>query len=134
MMNFRNLLTLSLIPTVIFTLLSLLSILLTATYWIISDYFVGRWLKRPSQFPEKNKFQWDDVVVSYTETSTNAIITAGCLCLAAGVNCTLVQDTSSRCKPQAMSEFFWHDTRITCVHRCFSFLETVHITNVYPQF
>lgn len=87
MVDFQKLLTLSLIPTAIFTLLSFISIVLTAHYWILTDYFVGRWLKRKSQFPEKTKFQWDDVIVDYTETSTNAIIAAGCLCLAAGVNC-----------------------------------------------
>jgi hypothetical protein len=99
MIDFQKLLTLSLIPTVVFTLLSFLSMVLTTHYWILTDYFVGRWLRRKSQFPEKNKFEWDDVIVDYTESSTNVTIAAACLCLAAGVNGIIAY---SKLKPSTM--------------------------------
>ncbi|KAL1612294.1 hypothetical protein SLS60_000518 [Paraconiothyrium brasiliense] len=99
MVGFQKLLTLSLIPAVVFALLSFISIILTTHYWILTDYFVGRWLKRKSQFPEKNKFPWDDVIVDYTEVSTNATIASGCLCLAAAINCIIAY---SKLKPNTM--------------------------------
>lgn len=89
MVQYQKILTLSLIPAVTFAFLSFLSIILTTHYWILTDYFVGRWLKRKSTFPEAKKFPWDDVIVDYTETSTNATITSGCLCLAAAINCII---------------------------------------------
>jgi hypothetical protein len=87
MMDYRKILTISLVPSVLFAILSLISIFLTSHYWVLTDYFVGRWMKLESQFPEKTKFRWDDVIVDYTESSTNATIVSGCLCLAASVNC-----------------------------------------------
>lgn len=86
MVNYGTILTLSLAPTVLFASLSLVSIFLTSHYWVLTDYFVGRWLKLESQFPEKTKFRWDDIIVDYTESSTNATIVSGCLCLGAAVN------------------------------------------------
>lgn len=86
-MGYRQILNLSLAPTILFAILSFVSIVLTSHYWILTDYIVGRWLKRRSQFPEKNKYPWDDVIVDYTESSTNATIVSGCLCLAAAINC-----------------------------------------------
>jgi hypothetical protein len=107
MVDFRKLLTLSLIPTIIFTLLSFISLVLTTHYWILTDYFVGRWWKRKSQFPEKNKFPWDDVIVDYTESSTNATIAAACLCLAAGVNAIVAY---FKLKPNAL-DLDYHSVR-----------------------
>lgn len=89
MVGFQKLLKFSLVPTVLFAILSFLSIVLTTHYWILTDYFVGRWLKRRSTFPEKTKFTWDDVIVDYTEPSTNATIVSGCLCFAAAINCVV---------------------------------------------
>ena len=98
-MGYRQILNLSLAPTILFALLSFLSIVLTSHYWILTDYIVGRWVKRRSQFPEKNKYQWDDVIIDYTESSTNATIVSGCLCLAAAVNCIVAY---FKLKPVAM--------------------------------
>lgn len=86
-MQYSKLLVLSLVPTVLFAILSFVSIILTTHYWILTDYFIGRWIKRRSTFPEKDKFPWDDVIVDFTEPSTNATIVSGCLCLTAAVNC-----------------------------------------------
>ncbi|KAF1976050.1 hypothetical protein BU23DRAFT_59759 [Bimuria novae-zelandiae CBS 107.79] len=87
MVQFQKLLTLSLAPTILFAILSFISMVLTTHYWILTDYFVGRWLKRRSNFPEKNRFPWDDVIVDFTEPSTNATITSACMCLGAAVWC-----------------------------------------------
>lgn len=81
-----RLLNLSLVPSIFFILLSLVSIVLTSHYWILTDYFTGRWLVVLSTFPEKTKFAFDNVIVDYTESSTNATIISGCLCLTAAVN------------------------------------------------
>lgn len=85
-MDYQRILKLSPIPNIILLLLSLVSLMLTTHYWILTDYIMGRLILRPSTFPEKNRYPTDKVVVDFTESSTNATIVAGCLCLVAAIN------------------------------------------------
>ncbi|KAF1960024.1 hypothetical protein CC80DRAFT_544487 [Byssothecium circinans] len=84
-MEFAKAHQLSIIPAVILCILSVLSIILTATYWIIGDWIMGRWVQMPSSYPEKDRWPNDDVTVDYTEASTNAAIVSGCLNLTTAV-------------------------------------------------
>lgn len=78
-MDYKKIHKLSLILAVLYLILSLLSIILTAHYWILDDWVMGKWLPVPSQFKEKDKFPIDDVIVDFTEPCTNATIVSGCL-------------------------------------------------------
>ncbi|KAF2635890.1 hypothetical protein P280DRAFT_473532 [Massarina eburnea CBS 473.64] len=84
-MDFEKAHKLSIVPAIILCLLSALSILLTSLYWVITDWVTGRWVVVPSEYPEKDRWPNDDVVIDYTQASTNATITAGCLNLACSV-------------------------------------------------
>lgn len=85
-MGYERVLNLSLIPTTLFFLLSLVSIVITAHYWIIGDWLMPRWIAVPTTFNQRtNSWNHDDMIVDYTEPSTNATIISGCLCLTAAV-------------------------------------------------
>lgn len=88
-MGYRKVLQSALIPALILLVLSLLSLLLTTHYWIATDFIVGRWIPVSSQFKEHGKFPVDDVVIFWTEPSTNATVTSGSLNLAAAVMATV---------------------------------------------
>lgn len=85
MMDYQKVLKLSLFPAIVYIVLSFITIILTTHYWILGDWIMGRWIPVQSQFKEKTKFPIDDVIVDYTEPSTNATIVSGCLNMTAGV-------------------------------------------------
>jgi hypothetical protein len=83
-MGFEKVLKIALIPSISLVVLSVLSIILTTHYWILADWKLPRWIVMSSEFPEKDRFPIDNVIVDYTDTNTQATIVSGCLNLAAG--------------------------------------------------
>jgi 3-polyprenyl-4-hydroxybenzoate decarboxylase len=86
-MQYESLLRLALVPSIVFFLLSLLSVVLTTHYWILGDWFISRWVKvMTAELDERTqKFKVDDTIVWYTEKDTNVTIASGCLCLTAAI-------------------------------------------------
>lgn len=78
-MHFEKAHKLSIIPAVLLCILSVISIILTSAYWILGDWVMGRYVPIPSTHAEKDKWPTNDVIVDYTEASTNATITSACL-------------------------------------------------------
>lgn len=86
-MEYRALLTLALVPSILFFLLSLVSVALTTHYWIIGDWITPRGVKvQTSTFNDRTQsYTIDETIVYFTENDTDATIVSGCLCLTAGV-------------------------------------------------
>ncbi|KAJ4988240.1 hypothetical protein SVAN01_06336 [Stagonosporopsis vannaccii] len=86
-MDYRKLLTLALVPSVLFLLLSLVSVALTTHYWIIGDWITPRGVRVVTDdFNERTQsYTIDETIVYFTENDTDATIVSGCLCLTAGV-------------------------------------------------
>jgi hypothetical protein len=86
-MEYRKLLTLALVPSILFLLLSLISVALTTHYWIIGDWITPRGVKvQTSTFNDRTQsYVIDETIVYFTETDTDATIVSGCICLTAAV-------------------------------------------------
>lgn len=86
-MDFRKLLTLAIVPSVLFFLLSLVSVALTTHYWIIGDWITPRGVKvQTGAFNERTQsYTIDETIVYFTEKDTDATVVSGCLCLTAAV-------------------------------------------------
>ena len=86
-MEYRKLLTLALAPSILFLLLSLVSLALTTHYWIIGDWIVPRGVKvQTNEFNQRTQsFTNDETIVYFTENDTDATIVSGCLCLTAAI-------------------------------------------------
>ena len=86
-MEFRKLLTLAIVPSVLFFLLSLVSVALTTHYWIIGDWITPRGVKvQTSTFNDRTQsYTIDETIVYFTGNDTDATIVSGCLCLTAAV-------------------------------------------------
>jgi hypothetical protein len=86
-MQYETLLRLALVPSIVFFLLSLVSVILTTHYWLLGDWIITRWVKViTSEVDERTKKNLvDDVIVWYTEKDTNVTIASGCLCLTAAI-------------------------------------------------
>lgn len=86
-MRYETVLGLALVPSIVFFLLSLVSVVLTIHYWILGDWIVPRNVTvTTNEFDQRTqKYITDDTIVYFTEIDTNATIASGCLCLAAGV-------------------------------------------------
>jgi hypothetical protein len=86
-MEYRKLLTLTLVPSILLLLLSLVSVALTTHYWIIGDWITPRGVRvQTSTFNDRTQsYTIDETIVYFTETDTDATIVSGCLCLTAGV-------------------------------------------------
>lgn len=86
-MEYRKLLTLALVPSILFFLLSLVSVALTTHYWIIGDWITPRGVKvQTSTFNDRTQsYTIDETIVYFTENDTDATIVSGCLCLTAAV-------------------------------------------------
>ncbi|KAF2261427.1 hypothetical protein CC78DRAFT_535636 [Lojkania enalia] len=76
-MEYYTLLKLSLIPTSLLFLLSLVSIILTTHYWIIGDWFMPRIID--------TLILEFDILIYYVENETNATIISGCLSVGAAI-------------------------------------------------
>ncbi|CAI6338346.1 unnamed protein product [Periconia digitata] len=78
-MQFEKAHKLSIVPALILCILSFVSIVLTSVYWILGDWIMGRWVPIPSTHKDSDKWPINDVIVDYTDASTNATIVSGCL-------------------------------------------------------
>jgi hypothetical protein len=86
-MRYDRVLRLALVPSIIFFVLSLVSVALTAHYWIIGDWIVPRGVQVvTSEFNDRlQQYVIDDTIVYFTEADTDATIASGCLNLTAAV-------------------------------------------------
>ncbi|KAF9693893.1 hypothetical protein EKO04_008184 [Ascochyta lentis] len=86
-MQYRKPLTLALVPSILFFLLSLVSVALTTHYWIIGDWITPRGVKvQTGTFNDRTQsYTIDETMVYFTSNDTDATIVSGCLCLTAGV-------------------------------------------------
>ena len=87
MMRYDTILRLALIPSIIFFVLSLVSLALTAHYWIIGDWIVPRAIQIvTSEFNDRiQQYVTDDTIVYFTEADSDATIASGCLNVTAGI-------------------------------------------------
>jgi hypothetical protein len=85
-MQYDKILKLALLPSILFFLLSLVSVALTVHYCIIGDWIVPRGIKVPTDFNERlNQWDTDETIVYFTGADTDATIVSGCLNLVAGI-------------------------------------------------
>ena len=86
-MEYRKLLTLALVPSILFLLLSFVSVALTTHYWIIGDWITPRGVKvQTSTFNDRTQsYTIDETIVYFTENDTDATIVSGCICLTASI-------------------------------------------------
>ncbi|KAF1926090.1 uncharacterized protein M421DRAFT_423092 [Didymella exigua CBS 183.55] len=86
-MEFRKLLTLAIVPSILYFLVSLVSVALTTHYWIIGDWITPRGVNvQTSTFNERTQsYTIDETIVYFTDNDTDATIVSGCLCLTAAV-------------------------------------------------
>ncbi|KAH6639350.1 hypothetical protein C7974DRAFT_129506 [Boeremia exigua] len=86
-MDYRKLLSLSLIPSILFLLLSIVSIALTTHYWIIGDWIIPRGVRvQTDTFNDRTQsYTIDETIVYFTANDTDATVVSGCLCLTAAV-------------------------------------------------
>lgn len=86
-MEYGKILRLTLVPTILFFLLSLVSVALTTHYWIIGDWIVPRGVVvATTEFNDRmQQYVTDDTIVYFTTADADATIVSGCLNLAAGV-------------------------------------------------
>ncbi|KAH9881526.1 hypothetical protein IAQ61_000252 [Plenodomus lingam] len=87
MMEYGRILRLTLVPTIVFLLLSLVSVALTTHYWIIGDWIVPRGITvTTNEFSQRTQqYVTDDTIVYFTTADADATIVSGCLNLAAAV-------------------------------------------------
>jgi hypothetical protein len=116
-MQYETLLRLALVPSIVFFLLSLVSVILTTHYWLLGDWIITRWVKViTSEVDERTKKNLvDDVIVWYTEKDTNVTIASGCLCLTAAIIALIAWSTLR--KPDMDSQL---SAVCTCHWRCIS--------------
>ncbi|KAI8934339.1 hypothetical protein NX059_009075 [Plenodomus lindquistii] len=86
-MEYGKILRLALVPSILFLLLSLVSVALTTHYWIIGDWIVPRGVTvTTSEFDDRRqRYVTDDTIVYFTTADADATIVSGCLNLAASV-------------------------------------------------
>ena len=86
-MEYQKILRLALVPSVVFLLLSLVSVALTTHYWIIGDWIMTRGVQVPTdEFDERlQRYKTDSTIVWYTDKETDVTIASGCLNLTAAV-------------------------------------------------
>ncbi|KAI1584358.1 hypothetical protein PtrEW13061_008467, partial [Pyrenophora tritici-repentis] len=87
MLRYEGILKFSLVPSIIFFLLSLASVALTTTYWIFGDWIVPRYINVvTTEFDDRaQRYVTDKTIVYFTNEDTDATIVSGCLNLTAGV-------------------------------------------------
>ena len=87
MLRYEGILNFSLVPSIIFFILSLASVALTTTYWIFGDWIVPRYINIvTSEFDDRaQQYVTDETIVYFTNEDTDATIVSGCLNLTAGV-------------------------------------------------
>jgi hypothetical protein len=93
-MQYDKILGLALIPTIVFFLLSLVSLALTTHYWILGDWTIPRGVSVVTGFNEQIQTSTIDyTIVYFKDNETDATIAAGCLCLSAAVMALIAWST-----------------------------------------
>jgi hypothetical protein len=87
MLRYENVLKFALIPSIVFLLISIVSVALTTHYWILTDWVIPRGLKVVTgEFNDRlQQYVVDDTIVYFKEAPTDATIVSGCLNLTAAV-------------------------------------------------
>jgi ABC-type multidrug transport system fused ATPase/permease subunit len=95
MLRYENVLKFALIPSILYLLLSLVSVALTTHYWILTDWVISRGVRIvTSEFDDRtNQFVTDATIVYFTDTDTDTTIVSGCLNLAAAVIAVIAWST-----------------------------------------
>jgi hypothetical protein len=85
--QYRPILDLAIYPSVVFLLLSFVSVVLTTHYWILGDWIVPRDITVTlSTINDRTKRpDTDDTIVYFTDRETNVTISSCVLCLSAAV-------------------------------------------------
>jgi hypothetical protein len=94
-MRYEKTLRLALGPTIVFFLLSLVSVALTTHYWILGDWIVPRGVSiTTTDFNDRTQsYRKDYTIVYFIDKETDATIAAGCLCLSASVMALIAWST-----------------------------------------
>lgn len=105
MLRYDNILKFALVPSIIFLLLSVVSVALTTHYWILTDWVIPRGLKVvTSEFNDRlQQYVVDDTIVYFRESPTDATIVSGCLNLTAAVVALIAWSTLR--KPDMDSQY-----------------------------
>jgi hypothetical protein len=94
-MQYEKTLRLALGPTIVFFLLSLVSVALTTHYWILGDWIVPRGVRiQTNEYNERTQtYRSDYTIVYFIDKETDVTIAAGCLCLSAAVMALIAWST-----------------------------------------
>jgi hypothetical protein len=94
-MQYEKTLRLALGPTIVFFLLSLVSVALTTHYWILGDWIVPRGARiQTNDYNERTQsYRSDYTIVYFIDKETDVTIAAGCLCLSAAVMALIAWST-----------------------------------------
>jgi hypothetical protein len=86
-MHYEKTLRLALVPTIVFFLLSLVSVALTTHYWILGDWIVPRGVRVVTDdFNDRTQsYRTDFTIVYFIDKETDSTIASGCLCLSASI-------------------------------------------------
>jgi hypothetical protein len=86
-MQYDKVLRLALVPTIVFFVLSLVSVAITVHYWILGDWILPKGVRViTTDFEQRTQsYRTDYTVVYYIDHETDATIASGILCLAAAV-------------------------------------------------
>jgi len=105
MLRYDNILKFALVPSIVFLLLSVVSVALTTHYWILTDWVIPRGLKVvTSEFNDRlQQYVVDDTIVYFREAPTDATIVSGCLNLTAAVVALIAWSTLR--KPDMDSQY-----------------------------
>jgi hypothetical protein len=95
MLQYDKVLRLALLPSILFLLLSLVSVALTTHYWVIGDWIVPRGVTiQTDEFNERlQQYVTDDAIVYFKDADTDATIVSGCLNLTAAVMALIAWST-----------------------------------------
>jgi hypothetical protein len=88
-MHYEKTLRLALVPTIVFFLLSLVSVVLTTHYWILGDWIVPRSVRVViDEYNDRTQTQesrTDATIVYFIDKETDSTIASGCLSLSASI-------------------------------------------------
>jgi hypothetical protein len=94
-MQYEKTLRLALGPSIVFFLLSLVSVALTTHYWILGDWIVPRGVQITTNdyIDRTQSYRTDYTIVYFVDKETDATIAAGCLCLSAAIMALIAWST-----------------------------------------
>ncbi|KAF1922003.1 hypothetical protein BDU57DRAFT_584947 [Ampelomyces quisqualis] len=112
-MHYEKTLRLALVPTIVFFLLSLVSVALTTHYWILGDWIVPRGVRvvTDDYNDRTQSYRTDFTIVYFIDKETDATIASGCLCLSASIFALIAWSTLRKpgmdTQPAAGKRRFW---------------------------